>query len=302
MRPGTTCRRILESSELLRRTVAASAGGTYHEGGTLFQSTSDPGYVAILNWATKKGGVDPAHVPSDAGFPYFVANVQPMLVKKGCMMLGCHSPAMGHDYRLSSGSAGHFGLPTTRHNYRLTLDQIALESPDPNASRLLRKNLAPAHRGRRGSLDPARHLYIAGALCSDSAPTATRSPRTPAKSGPRHRGPVLRHSPLDRTRAAESHEGRDAVLGRRLREAPASRRQRGAAGLRDVLAGSRPSPRSGVARRGGETHGPGRHESARGLRALSRAATCGGRRSPGTRTEIAFAARGSATEPWHIYV
>lgn len=138
------------SSEILRRTLAPSAGGTYHEGGALFPSLDDAGYKALLAWATAKGG--PTNVPKDAGFPFFAERVQPMLVKRGCMMLGCHSAAMFHDYRLRGGSGGHFGLPATRKNYELSLEQLALESPTANASRILRKNLPPdaggiLHRG-----------------------------------------------------------------------------------------------------------------------------------------------------------
>ena len=51
-----------------------------------------------------------------------------MLVRRGCMMLGCHSSSMFHDYRLRGGSGGHFGLPATRKNYELSLEQLALES------------------------------------------------------------------------------------------------------------------------------------------------------------------------------
>lgn len=139
-----------DSSELLRRTLAPAYGGTFHEGGVLFSSTDDPGYRAIRQWAEAKGG--PGNVPEDAGFGFFAERVQPMLVKRGCMMLGCHSPSAFHDYRLRGGSAGHFGLAATRRNYELTLEQVALESPDPNASRLVRKNLPVSaggmlHRG-----------------------------------------------------------------------------------------------------------------------------------------------------------
>jgi len=63
---------------------------------------------------------------------------------------------MGHDYRLRGGSAGHFSLPATRRNYDLSLEQLSLESSDPNASRIVRKNLPPLTRGgvvhRGGSL------------------------------------------------------------------------------------------------------------------------------------------------------
>jgi hypothetical protein len=141
------------SSEILVRTLSPTVGGSYHEGGAFWNSVDDAGYRAILAWAMEKGG--PSQVPSDPGFEMFATRVQPMLVKRGCMMLGCHSAAMFHDYRLRGGSGGHFGLPATRKNYQLTLEQVTLESPDPNTSRVLRKNLPPdaggmLHRG--GSL------------------------------------------------------------------------------------------------------------------------------------------------------
>lgn len=130
-----------DSSELLRRSLSDSAGGTYHEGGSIFDNADDPGYRAILKWAEEKGG--PTNIPTETGFLFFADRVQPMLVKKGCMLIGCHSPAMGHEYRLRGGSGSHFGLPATRRNYELSLEQLALESPDPRASRILRKNLQP---------------------------------------------------------------------------------------------------------------------------------------------------------------
>jgi hypothetical protein len=141
------------ASEILRRALSPDAGGTYHEGGTIFTSRDDPGYTAIAGWAKEKGG--PTNIPTDKGFDFFASRVQPMLVKRGCMMLGCHSPSMFHDYRLHNGSGGQFSLAVTRHNYELSLAQLALESPDPNASRLIAKNLAPEAGGirhRGGSL------------------------------------------------------------------------------------------------------------------------------------------------------
>jgi hypothetical protein len=150
------------TSEIVRRALDPAEGGTFHGGGTVFESTDDDGYRALLDWAIEKGG--PSRVPEDEGFELFADRVQPMLVKKGCTQLGCHSPAMGHDYRLRGGSAGHFGLPATRYNYELSLEQISLESSDPNASRMLRKNLPPLlgegirHRGgalMSGAGDPA---------------------------------------------------------------------------------------------------------------------------------------------------
>jgi hypothetical protein len=151
---GDYVSRSPRTSEILRRALDPTAGGTFHEGGTVFDSAQDPDYEALLAWAEEKGG--PTRLPGEPGFAIFADRVQPMLVKKGCMQLGCHSPTMGHDYRLRGGSAGHFGLPATRRNYELSLEQLSLESTDPNASRIIRKNLPPFTRGgiihRGGSL------------------------------------------------------------------------------------------------------------------------------------------------------
>jgi hypothetical protein len=57
------------------------------------------------------------------------------------MMVQCHSASMFHDYRLRGGSGGSFSLSATRKNYELSLAQLAVESEDPNASRIVRKNL-----------------------------------------------------------------------------------------------------------------------------------------------------------------
>lgn len=165
------------SSELVRRPLAPASGGTFHEGGVVFSSTSDGDYRAVLQWATEKGG--PSNAPSDPGFPFFTDRVQPMLVRRGCMMLGCHSSAMFHDYRLRGGSGGHFGLPATRKNYELSLEQLALESPDPHASRLIRKNLIPAPAGpgilHRGGSLLAEHPETCDPVASETGPLDEQS-------------------------------------------------------------------------------------------------------------------------------
>jgi hypothetical protein len=153
-----------EASEILRRVLAGTSGGTYHEGGAIFESIEDFQYVKLLEWAKAKAG--PSRVPTDPGFEFFADRVQPMLVKRGCMQLNCHSAAMFHDYRLRGGSGGHFGLAPTRKNYELSLEQVALESPDPRASRILRKNLTP---GLGGILHRGGALFGNGATCDMAA-------------------------------------------------------------------------------------------------------------------------------------
>ena len=164
------------TSEILRRALSPAVGGVYHEGGTVFETTDDPGYQALVDWATEKGGPTDQVVPGqDDGLLLFANRVQPMLVKRGCMMVNCHSGSMFHDYRLRGGSGGHFGLPATRKNYELSLEQLALESPDVNASRLVRKNL-PAVPEFGGMLHRGGPLFTEKHDCTDEELTAALDP------------------------------------------------------------------------------------------------------------------------------
>jgi hypothetical protein len=137
-------------SEIVRRPLATSQGGSYHEGGPLFASVNDPSYQALVTWAsawvqawsTAPGAPQPPQWQKlDPAFLFFAQKVQPVLVKKGCMMAQCHSAAMFHDYRLRGGSAGSFSLAATLKNYALSVAQMSFESDDVNTSRLVRKNL-----------------------------------------------------------------------------------------------------------------------------------------------------------------
>lgn len=151
------------SSELLRRPLSKQRGGTFHEGGTIFDSTSDAGYQVLESWATDVVTRNPDiadETDADEGLRFFANRVQPVLVRKGCMFLNCHSAAMFHDLRLHGGSQGSFSRVATRRNYEASRLLLSLESSDPNQSRIIAKNLFPttlvpgadgiAHRG--GSL------------------------------------------------------------------------------------------------------------------------------------------------------
>ena len=165
-------------SEILRRPLATSQGGSYHEGGALFSSVNDPSYQSLVQWATKHGPLKAGTL--DPAFMFFAQKVQPILVKKGCMMAQCHSAAMFHDFRLRGGSAGSFSLTATRKNYAFALAQMSLESDDVNASRLVRKNLYRAdqfpdssgvfHRGAPLLEDFGdNHAISAGPICDQAA-------------------------------------------------------------------------------------------------------------------------------------
>jgi hypothetical protein len=161
-----------EQSEIVRRPLASSQGGSYHEGGPIFATVNDPSYVALKTWATEHGPPQPANL--DPAFLFFAQRVQPVLVRKGCMMAQCHSAAMFHDYRLRGGSAGSFSLHASQRNYELSVAQMSFESDDVNASRLVRKNLyrpeiMPGSEGltHRGGplLEDFGAKLASGALC-----------------------------------------------------------------------------------------------------------------------------------------
>ena len=161
-----------QQSEIVRRPLATSQGGSYHEGGPIYASVQDPSYQAVLQWATARGA--PSSAGLTPGFLFFAEKVQPMLVKKGCMMAQCHSAAMFHDYRLRGGSAGSFSLTASMINYALSISQMSFESDDVTASRLVRKNLyrpqlMPGSNGllhRGGSLlEDFGNQLASGAIC-----------------------------------------------------------------------------------------------------------------------------------------
>jgi hypothetical protein len=141
------------SSELLRRPLADSAGGVFHEGGDIFADVDDADYRKILAWAESTVQSSPQLLDfgdADDGLRFFANRVQPLLVRKGCMFLNCHSPSMFHDLRLRSGSQGFFSEVAIRKNYELSRQFLATDSADPNQSRLIAKNLCPLNSGGHG--------------------------------------------------------------------------------------------------------------------------------------------------------
>ncbi|UJR82090.1 TolB family protein [Sandaracinus amylolyticus] len=140
----------VSTSELLRRPLSTLRGGTFHEGGNVFGSVEDPRYEVLRAWAEEVATRQPAllqpWIPEDAdeeGFRFFANRVQPVIVRKGCMFLNCHSPAMFHDLRLRGGAGGHFGRLATVRNYRMARELLAPEASTPNESRIIAKNLFP---------------------------------------------------------------------------------------------------------------------------------------------------------------
>lgn len=133
-------------SELLRRPLASSRGGAYHGGGDTFATDEDAGYQAILGWAEQVAAEAPelvASLDASEGYRFFVNRVQPLLVREGCMALNCHSP-LSIVFNLRGGSQGTFSRFARDRNYAMARSRLAIESPDPNQSRIIAKNLFTA--------------------------------------------------------------------------------------------------------------------------------------------------------------
>ena len=136
----------VERSEILLKPLAVLGGGTSHVGGDTFASREVAGYAAIARWASELVARNPALVREDTvteGFRYFANRVQPTLVRKGCMFLNCHS-LISPAFELRGGSHGGFSRFARRANYRLVRKFLAYESPDPNQSRVVAKNVFTA--------------------------------------------------------------------------------------------------------------------------------------------------------------
>jgi hypothetical protein len=205
------------SSELLRRPMADRAGGVFHEGGDVFEDTSEPDYKTLLEWAEDIAKRRPELLrfeptADEAGLRFFANRVQPLLVRKGCMFLGCHSPAMFHDLRLRGGARGDFSEIATRRNYDMSRLMLALESSDPNNSRLLAKNLCPADSGGRGVRHRGGALLEDFGGCADEATRAApaRCANVDADSGDLNQIPaycvLARWHALERQQAIASGE------------------------------------------------------------------------------------------------
>jgi hypothetical protein len=169
-------------SELLRRPLAKDRGGTFHEGGTVLPSTDDARYQAIFHWAQSLDPVQVAPVIppgySAQGLRFFANRVQPVMVRKGCMFLNCHSPSMFHDLRLRGGSGGHFGRLATIRNYDIARELLAVDAENPNESRLIAKNLFPSTSIAEGMGIPHR----GGSLLEDFPLDADGTPHTATPS------------------------------------------------------------------------------------------------------------------------
>ena len=129
-----------DRSELLLRPLSVTAGGVNHSGGDIWGSASNNEFDVVREWAAQVGPLDPGDDSPE--FEYFEQHVMPALLRRGCAMPQCHSPQGFNDFRLRAGSRGFFSPLALRRNYEATLEEfVSLDSPDPNQSRIIKKNI-----------------------------------------------------------------------------------------------------------------------------------------------------------------
>jgi hypothetical protein len=133
-------------SELLLRPLNPNAGGVGHSGGSIWDKANDKEFETLKKWAENVG---PLEDDDDSpGFIFFSEQVLPVLLQRGCAMPQCHSPQGFNDFRLRAGSRGFFSPLAVRRNYEATLSEfISIDGPDPNESRVVKKNVTAANDG-----------------------------------------------------------------------------------------------------------------------------------------------------------
>lgn len=140
----------VDNSQILQIPLATGDGGYFHTGGEHFESREGADYLAVAAWAEAVG---PTDLGDNPGFQFFVDNVQPIFIQRGCAFEACHSPAATNDFKLRAGSRGFFSPIALRRNYELLKhDFMALEVPDARRGRAVAKSILGsfggiAHRG-----------------------------------------------------------------------------------------------------------------------------------------------------------
>ncbi|HEU0037386.1 MAG TPA: hypothetical protein VFQ53_42540 [Kofleriaceae bacterium] len=130
----------VDDSQLLRVPLAVGAGGRGHTGGDQFDAIDNPEFQTIRAWAESVGVRDFAN--GDPNKQFFAANVQPLLVQRGCAFQACHSPQGPNDFKLRTGAPGFFSAVALQKNYDLLKHEfMALEFPDARRGRAVAKAL-----------------------------------------------------------------------------------------------------------------------------------------------------------------
>lgn len=132
-------------AELIRKPLDEALGGLPHRGGTQFHAMNDPALEALLKWAEMES--PPDEEPLTPLAQLYAETVQPVLVRKGCMLTNCHGAGASNSLVLDAGVLGQIDRTATMHNYRKVAFHLNLDTPDPMMARIVRKTIPPEHGG-----------------------------------------------------------------------------------------------------------------------------------------------------------
>ncbi len=271
------------------------------------------------------GDARPSTAEGSPSFMFFVHRVQPMLVKKGCMMLQCHSAAMFHEYRLRGGTGGIVLAAATQKNYASrSRNSGSTATTSTRAASCRRTSTARTSTRQRWRHRAPRRAALRGLRPGTDGVDGASLQRFEASGAmlrrPRHRRTTTTWTPSTRSRVlhgprvapagagARGEVQRRAVQRRaaqrhRVRAAGRTPRARTSATDFDVFAGGASIHILAATLNAAGSRGPGRGHGRDGGCGLSRAtADIRGRAVSWDGKKVAFAARhGCATTPFLIY-
>jgi len=135
-----------DSSRLLRKPLAAEAGGAEeHTGGTFWESKDDPEWRVLAEWVTSAGpGAAPPATPPQPDFAFFRQCVQPIFTNPRPNAVACTECHSGGG-RMGFGRAPRDGRSWTEDESRASYDALMsfIEPGFPQLSRFLHHPLNP---------------------------------------------------------------------------------------------------------------------------------------------------------------
>jgi hypothetical protein len=152
-------------SELLRRPLSESMGGTPHAGFDVFHGADDPGYRALRGWIVAEQQAEPRPLPAlNPELEFFRDHVLGVMERNSCFLASCHGPMVFNDLKLqpplpaAQGDARRYSRAMVLANREAMLGAVCRFTNlggDLKQSRIILKNLPIREGGihQRGGND-----------------------------------------------------------------------------------------------------------------------------------------------------
>jgi hypothetical protein len=172
-----------ESSLLLLKPLAPSAGGVSHSGGVFFGNKDNEEWKAMAAWAAAVGPQVSGAALSE-GERFFRDQVLPVFQQRGCALEACHSPGSANDFKLRAGLPGGFFSPfALSFNYKEAREAfLVADIPDPRQTRIMKKPVVGMGGGGVGIVHRGGPPLQSGSDPLDLDPTMCPQPWSDASS------------------------------------------------------------------------------------------------------------------------